>query len=103
MLRQYDDQLGAALGTVEKHISAISDQIRKGQDTVDQGRSIVQAHASHASELAKLTAANEVASEQARIRATVEQQVAKLQGLEEHRLCGETDQYGSMLRSVSRL
>jgi DNA repair exonuclease SbcCD ATPase subunit len=87
MLRQYDDQLAASLGTVEKHISAISDQIRKAQGTVDQARqSIVQAHASHASELAKLTAANEAASEQARIRATLEQQVAKLQGLEEQRL-----------------
>jgi energy-coupling factor transporter ATP-binding protein EcfA2 len=87
MLRQYDDLLAAPLGTVEKHLSAISDQIRKAQGTVAQARqSIVQAHTSHASELARLTAVNETASEQARVRATLEQQVAKLQGLEEQRL-----------------
>ncbi|HEX4169284.1 MAG TPA: hypothetical protein VHZ55_27795 [Bryobacteraceae bacterium] len=87
MLRQYDDLLAASLGAVEKHISAISDQIRKAQGTVAQARqSIVRAHTSHASELARLTAVNEAASEQARIRATLEQQVAKLQGLEEQRV-----------------
>jgi energy-coupling factor transporter ATP-binding protein EcfA2 len=87
MLRRYDDLLAASLETVEKHVSAISDQIRKAQGTVAQARqSIVQAHTSHASELARLTAVNEAASEQARVRATLEQQVAKLQGLEEQRL-----------------
>jgi energy-coupling factor transporter ATP-binding protein EcfA2 len=86
MLRRYDDLLAASLETVEKHVSAISDQIRKAQGTVGQARqSIVQAHTSHASELARLTAVNEAASEQARVRATLEQQVAKLQGLEEQR------------------
>jgi chromosome segregation ATPase len=34
MLRQYDDLLAASLGTVEKHVSAISDQIRKAHGTV---------------------------------------------------------------------
>jgi energy-coupling factor transporter ATP-binding protein EcfA2 len=87
MLRQYDDLLAASLGTVEKHVAAINDQIRKAQGTVAQARqSVTQAHTSHASELARLTAVNEAASEQARIRATLEQQVAKLQGLEEQRL-----------------
>jgi energy-coupling factor transporter ATP-binding protein EcfA2 len=87
ILRQYDDLLAASLETVEKHVSAISAQIRKAQGAVVQARqSIVQAHTSHASELARLTAVNEAASEQARVRATLEQQVAKLQGLEEQRL-----------------
>ncbi|HEY1950196.1 MAG TPA: hypothetical protein VGG97_24515 [Bryobacteraceae bacterium] len=86
MLRRYDDLLAASLETVDKHVSAISDQIRKAQDTVAQARqSIVQAHTRHASELARLTAVNEAASEQARVRAALEQQVAKLQGLEEQR------------------
>ena len=87
MLRQYDDLLAASLGPIEKHVSAIGDQIRKAQGTVAQARqSVAQAHTSHASELARLTAVNEAASEQARVRATLEQQVAKLQGLEEQRL-----------------
>jgi DNA repair exonuclease SbcCD ATPase subunit len=87
ILRQYDDLLAAPLGTVEGHVSAISDQIRQAQTTVAQARqSIAPAHASHASELARLTALNQAASEHARERATLEQQVAKLQGLEEQRL-----------------
>jgi hypothetical protein len=87
LLRQYDDLLAASLGTVEKHVSAIGDQIRKAQSTVAQARqSISQAHANHANELARLTTLNEAASEQARLRATLEQQVARLQGLEEQRL-----------------
>ncbi len=86
-LRRYDDQLAASLGTVEEHIAAISDQIRKAQATVAQARqSIAQAHTSHASELARLTALNQAASEQARLRAALEQQAAKLQALEEQRL-----------------
>ncbi|HEX4808111.1 MAG TPA: AAA family ATPase [Bryobacteraceae bacterium] len=87
MLRQYDDLLAASLQPVEKHLSAIGDQIRKAQGAVAQARQGVgQAHTSHASELARLTAVNEAASEQARVRASLEQQVAKLQGLEEQRL-----------------
>jgi len=87
ILRQYDDLLAASLGIVEEHISAIGGQIREALGTVAQARqSITQAHASHASELARLTALNQAASEQARVRATLEQQVAKLQGLEEQRL-----------------
>jgi len=87
VLRRYEDPLAKSLAKVEKHISAIGDQIREGQNVVTQARqSITPAHASHASELARLNALNEKASEQARARATLEQQVAKLQGIEEHRL-----------------
>jgi energy-coupling factor transporter ATP-binding protein EcfA2 len=86
ILRQYDDQLVAALGTVEEHVSAISRQIHEAQGTVAQARqSIALAHTSHVSELARLTALNQAASEHARARATLEQEVAKLQALEEQR------------------
>ena len=87
ILRRYDNLLDASLKTAEEHISTIGNQIREAQGAVAQARqSITEAHASHASELAKLTALNQAASEQARVRATLEQQVAKLQGLEEQRL-----------------
>jgi DNA repair exonuclease SbcCD ATPase subunit len=87
ILRRYDDLLAASLGTVEGHVSAIGDQIRRAQTAVAEARqSIAPAQASHASELARLTALNQAASEHARERATLEQQVAKLQGLEEQRL-----------------
>jgi hypothetical protein len=85
-LRRYDDRLAALLGTVEEHLSAISGLIREGLGTVAEARqSVVQAHTSHANELVKLTALNQAASEQARVRATLEQQVAKLQAMEEQR------------------
>jgi energy-coupling factor transporter ATP-binding protein EcfA2 len=87
ILGPYDDRLAASLGTVEEHISAISSLISEAQGIMGQARrSITQAHASHSSELARLTALNQAASEHARARATLEQQVAKLQGLEEQRL-----------------
>ena len=87
ILRRYDDLLAASLGTVEEHVLAISSHIGEAQGIVAQARqSITQAHASHASELARLTALNQAASEHARVRATLEQQVAKLQGLEEQLL-----------------
>jgi energy-coupling factor transporter ATP-binding protein EcfA2 len=86
ILRRYDDLLAASLGTLEEHVSAIGDQIREAQGTVAQARqSIAQAHTNHAGELARLTAVNQAASEQARVRATLEQQVSKLQALEEQR------------------
>jgi energy-coupling factor transporter ATP-binding protein EcfA2 len=86
ILRRYDVLLAAPLGGVEEHVSAISGLIREAQDAVAQARQrIVLAHTSHAGELAKLTAINQAASEQARVRATLEQQVAKLQTLEEQR------------------
>jgi energy-coupling factor transporter ATP-binding protein EcfA2 len=87
LLRRFDDRLAALLGTVEEHLSAISGQVRQALDIVAQARQgITQAHAIHASELAKSTALNQAASEQARVRATLEQQVARLQGLEEQRM-----------------
>jgi energy-coupling factor transporter ATP-binding protein EcfA2 len=87
VLRRYDDLLAASLGTVEEHLSAISARVRDAQGIVAQARqSITQAHASHGSDFARLTALNQAASEHARQRATLEQQVAKLQALEEQRL-----------------
>jgi DNA repair exonuclease SbcCD ATPase subunit len=86
ILSRYDDLLAAFSGPVEEHVQAISGQIREAQGTVAQARQkIVQAHTNHASELAKLTALNQAASEHARVRAALEQQVAKLQALEEQR------------------
>ena len=87
LLGRYDDLLAVSLKAVEKNISSISGRIREAQDIVAQARqSIAQAHTGHANELAKLTALNQAASEHAQMRATLEQQVAKLQGLEEQRL-----------------
>ena len=86
ILRRYDKLLSASLGKVEEHLSAIGGHVREAQNTVAQARtSITQAHAGHDAELAKLTALNQAASEQAQQRATLEQQVARLQGLEEQR------------------
>jgi len=85
-LRRYDDLLAASLGPVEKHISAITAKIREAQGTVAQARQTVAAvHTSHAGELSKLTARNQAASEQARVRASLEQQVARLEALERQR------------------
>ena len=87
LLRGYDDLLAGSLKAVEKNISSISGRIREARDVVAQARqSIAQAHTRHANELARLTALNQAASEHAQMRATLEQQVAKLQGLEEQRL-----------------
>ncbi|MGC1294206.1 MAG: AAA family ATPase, partial [Alloacidobacterium sp.] len=86
ILRRYDDLLAAPLGLVEEHASAISGLTHEAQERIAQARqNIVLAHTSHAGELAKLTAINQAASEQARVRATLEQQVAKLQAIEEQR------------------
>ncbi len=86
ILGRYDDLLATSLRTVEEHISAIGGQIREAQGTVAQARqSVAQAHTSHGGELARLTALNQAASEHARERAALEQQVAKLQALEEQR------------------
>jgi DNA repair exonuclease SbcCD ATPase subunit len=85
-LRQYDDLLRASLAPVEKHLSAIDTKIRDAQGTLAQARqSITENHTSHAGELARLTAVNQAASEQARVRASLEQQVAKLESLEQQR------------------
>jgi chromosome segregation ATPase len=87
LLRPYDDLLAASLGTVEEHVSAISGRIREAQNTLAEARqSIAHAHNAHAGELARLAAFNQAASELARARAALEQQVARLQALEEKRL-----------------
>src|SRR5215813_1295852 len=66
-LRRYDDQLTALLGPAEKHLSAIDIRIREGQRILAQAReSITEIHTSHAGDLARLTALNQAASEQAR-------------------------------------
>lgn len=86
ILRHYDDLLAAALRTVEEHVSAISGQICEARDTLAQARqNITQAHTGHANELVRLTAINQAASEQARARAALEQQLAKLHSLDEQR------------------
>jgi len=85
-LRRYDALLAASLGPVEKHLSAVNTRIRDAQGALVQARQdITEIHTSHAGDLAKLTAANQAASEQARVRASLEQQVAKLEGLEQQR------------------
>jgi energy-coupling factor transporter ATP-binding protein EcfA2 len=85
-MRQYDELLAALLAPVEKHISGIQTNIRDAQGTLAQARqSITQSHRSHTDELAKLTERNQAASEQARVRASLEQQVAKLDALERQR------------------
>jgi hypothetical protein len=75
-----------SLGPVEKHLSGINSKIRDAQATLAQARQdIAEIHTSHAGELARQTAANQAASEQARVRASLEQQVAKLEALEQQR------------------
>jgi len=85
-LRRYDDLLAALLGPVDKHFFGINTRIREAQGTLAQAReSITELHMSHARELARLTALNQEASEQARVRAALEQQVARLEALEQQR------------------
>ena len=86
-LRRYDNLLAASLAPVEKHLSAIQAKIRDAQGALAQARqSVAEIHTSHAGDLARLTALNQAASEQARVRASLEQQVAKLEGLEQQRV-----------------
>lgn len=86
-LRPYDKLLAASMAPVEKHLSAIQTRIREAQDALVQARqSVSEIHTSHAGDLAKLTALNQAASEQARVRASLEQQLAKLEALEQQRL-----------------
>jgi DNA repair exonuclease SbcCD ATPase subunit len=86
-LRQYDRLLAASMAPVEKHLSAIQARIGEAQETLAQARkSVSQNHTGHAGDLAKLTALNQAASEQARMRASLEQQVAKLEALERQRM-----------------
>jgi energy-coupling factor transporter ATP-binding protein EcfA2 len=85
-LHRYDDLLTALLAPVEKHMSAINTRIREAQGILTQARQgIAESHTNHAGEVARLTARNQAASEQARVRASLEQQVAKLEALERQR------------------
>lgn len=86
-LRRFDKLLAASLAPVEKSLSAISTKIRDAQNTLAQARqSITENHSNHAEDLAKLAEINEAASEQARLRASLEQQVARLEALEQQRM-----------------
>jgi DNA repair exonuclease SbcCD ATPase subunit len=86
ILQPFDDRLVASLAPVEKSVGAISARIREAQTTLDQARkSLTEVHTNHADDLAKLTALNQAASEQARMRASLEQQVARLETLEQQR------------------
>ena len=86
-LRRYDKLLAASMAPVEKHLSAILNRIRDAQGVLGQARqSIAEIHTNHAGDLAKLNALNQAASEQARVRASLEQQVAKLEGFEQQRV-----------------
>ena len=86
ILRQYDNLLAATLESIEEQFSTISTQICEAQKTIAKARdSIKKAQSDHANELARLTALNQAASEQARTRATLEQQLSKLQSVEVRR------------------
>src|SRR5215471_431960 len=86
-MRRYDKLLAAPMAPVEKHLSAIQTKIREAQGAVAQARqSVAEIHTSHAGDLARLAALNQAASEQARVRASLEQQVARLEGLEQQRI-----------------
>jgi hypothetical protein len=62
-------------------------RVREAQGILAQARQgLAETHTSHAGDLAKLTALNQAASEQARLRASLEQQVAKLEALEQRRV-----------------
>ena len=86
-LRRYEKQLAASVAPVEKHLSAIQTKIREAQGALAQARqNVAEIHTRHAGDLARLSALNQAASEQARVRASLEQQVAKLEALEQQRV-----------------
>src|SRR5215472_5124060 len=85
--RRYDKVLTALMAPVEKHVSAIQTRIEEAGNAVSQARQdVTEIHTSHAGDMAKLTAQNQAASEQARMRASLEQQVARLEALEQERV-----------------
>src|SRR5215472_16341824 len=85
-LRPYDDRLAACLAPVEKNISAIQTRIREAQGSLAEARDrLAEIHTNHSGEMTRLVALNQAASEQARMRASLEQQVAKLESLEQQR------------------
>jgi hypothetical protein len=84
--RRYDKLLAASMAPVEKHLSSIQTKIHEAQGILAQARqSVGEVHTSHSGDLARLAALNQAASEQARVRASLEQQVAKLEELERQR------------------
>jgi energy-coupling factor transporter ATP-binding protein EcfA2 len=86
-MRRFEKQLAASKVPVEKSLSAIQTKVRDAQGVLAQARqSLFEIHTSHAGDLAKLTALNQAASEQARVRAALEQQLAKLEALEQQRI-----------------
>ena len=86
-MRRYDKVLAALMAPVEKNVSAIQTRIREAQNAVAQARQdVAEVHTSHAGDLARLNAQNQAASEQARMRASLEQQVARLETLEQQRV-----------------
>jgi DNA repair exonuclease SbcCD ATPase subunit len=86
-LRRCEKLLGASMAPVEKHLSGIQTRIREAQGALAQARQkVAEIHTSHAGDLARLNALNQAASEQARVRASLEQQVAKLEALEQQRV-----------------
>ena len=91
-MRRYDKLLAASMAPVEKHLSSIQTKIREAQGALAQARqSIGEIHTSHAGDLARLTALNQASSEQARVRTSLEQQVAKLEALEQQRVELQTE------------
>ncbi len=86
-LRRYDKLLAASMGPIEKHIAGIQTRVREAQAVLAQARqSVAEIHTGHAGDLARLNAVNQAASEQARARAALEQQVARLEALEQQRV-----------------
>ncbi|HTS30308.1 MAG TPA: AAA family ATPase [Bryobacteraceae bacterium] len=86
-LRRYDKLLAATKAPVETHIAAIQTKIREAEASLaDARQSLAGIHTAHAGDLARLTALNQAASEQARVRASLEQQAAKLEALEQQRV-----------------
>jgi chromosome segregation ATPase len=86
-MRHFEKRLEASRAPVETHLSAIQTSIREAHSALAQTRqSLAEIHTGHAGNLAKLAALNQAASEQARVRAALEQQVAKLEALEQQRI-----------------
>jgi energy-coupling factor transporter ATP-binding protein EcfA2 len=86
-LKRYDKLMAASMGPIEKNVTAIQTRIHDAQAVLAQARqSVAEIHTSHAGDLARLNALNQAASEQARARASLEQQVARLETLEQQRV-----------------
>ncbi|HEY1339748.1 MAG TPA: AAA family ATPase, partial [Bryobacteraceae bacterium] len=84
--RRFDKLLAAPMAAVEKHLIGIQTKVQEARGILAQARqSVAEVHTSHSGDLARLTALNQAASEQARMRASLEQQVAKLEELERQR------------------